>query len=79
MAVSGRTTTMKRRNIWESMRRASRAPRDEPAKAKHTQVSASFQGINPLLANLKVASTVPMVELILLVAMALCTGRPEIR
>ena len=70
---------MKVMKIFASIMRARFAPSEEPAKAQTTQESESFHGMKPLLANLNVASTVPIVELILFVAMALWTGRPESR
>lgn len=61
---------MKSMKIWALTRRARFAPRVEPAKAQTTQESAIFQGMKPFLANLNVASAVPIVELILFVAIA---------
>ena len=53
-------------------------PIAEPAKENAAQKGAIFQFINPFNAYFMVAAVEPMLELILFVAMALCTGNPAI-
>lgn len=57
-------------------KRARFEPIPEPKNEAAAQKGAIFQFIKPLLANFIVAAVIPILELSLFVAIALCIGKP---